>query len=175
MGNQQLYSYSLAERDKLAGLGNFQLVLSGASTAASQQPSVTDTPITIEFGPLQTETDVDISATGVLTFNTSGCYRITFVIHYGRTGAGGVSILFIRGRLNGSQYGMSEAVHIDNAEIVIPSAVTFDIDVVATDTFDVQLYRDSDGNNSGGIFKTVSTLGWDDAPCGFIAVRKQVL
>jgi hypothetical protein len=149
--------------------------MTAESTAASQEPGGTDSPIVIEFGVAQSEPDVDLSAGGLVTFNTAGTYRITLMTHYGRTGAGGVAILFLRGRLNGAQYMPSESVQVDNSQIVIPSVVSFDLVVNAADTFDMQIYRDSAGTNAGGLFKTSSTLGWDDAPSAFMAIRKRAI
>jgi hypothetical protein len=175
MGLQKLYAFTGDDRAKLNSLGNFSFVLSGQSTAASQEPGGTNSPIVIEFGPAQSEPDVSLSVGGLITFNTAGMYRITFVNSYGRTGSGGTAILFLRGRLNGVQYGISQAPHLATSESVIPATYTFELAVNAADTFDVQLYRDSMGTNAGGLFKTVSALGWDDSPSSFIAIYKKVL
>ena len=70
------------------------VLLNAASTASSQEPTELDTALQIEFGIAQTTDDVEIAATGAITFKTAGKYIVSPFFQYGRGGSVGVSNLF---------------------------------------------------------------------------------
>lgn len=151
----------------------YTLVLTGASGAANQQPGVVDTPLQIEYGPLQTTTDATLSAAGLLTFNTAGQYAVTLFTRFGRTAGAGTAIVFNRILRNGVQTLNSNSVSMADVAAVIPFSATVLMDVLAGDTFSQEIYRDSAGVNNGGLFQTSPSLGgWLVAPTATIVVSK---
>lgn len=149
------------------------IVMSASSTATSQLPSTTDTPLQVEFGPLQSETDVSLAADGTFTINTSGKYIFDFMFHYGRTGATGTSIMLGRVLVNGSQVNGTFASKIDGADTLIPWKGMITLDLTAGNTVAFEIMRDSAGNDSGGLYKIDPTLaGWSDAPSANATVIK---
>lgn len=154
-----------------AGLREVEL-LRAYSLAASQEPSATDTPLALEFGPAQgTVNDkVMISATGVVTFNEAGVYPVRIKLQKGRVGASGVSVVFSRILINGAQFGVSAAAKITSADFVTPTESRVLIPANAGDTFTVEIIRDSSGANSGGVFSKTSSVGWNISPSALLVV-----
>lgn len=150
------------------------IVLSGASTATTQEPTAVDTELQVEFGPAQTFTDVSLAVDGTITFNTAGKYEVDFTAHYGRLGSTGVSLLLYRMLLDDVQYGVTMQSKVDNANVLMPYAQSFDIEVTAGQTLKMQIMRDSTGDNSGGLFAVSPTkVGWADAPTASVQVTKK--
>lgn len=151
------------------------LLINGASVAANQQPGTVDTPLQVEFGSLQSTTDIDLSAAGAITFKTAGKYIISPFFQYGRTGATGTSHLVNRYLVNGVQSGNSLAANIDNANTLVPWSSSIQFTAAANDVMTIEIIRDSAGNDSGGLFAYNPTLaGWNDAPCAAIQIYKAV-
>lgn len=148
------------------------VLLSATSVAATQQPTLVDTPLQIEFGPAQTTTEIDISAAGAITFKTAGKYIISTFFQYGRTGATGSSILFNRYLVNGVQNGNSLGSKIDDANTLVPWSSAIQFTAAANDVLTIEIVRDSAGDNSGGLFALTPTLGWNTAPCAAIQIYK---
>lgn len=144
-------------------------LLSAASVAASQQPTLVNVPLQIECGPAQgTPSDpVSISATGQLTFHQAGQYRINYSSHFGRTGASGVSILFTRLKVNGVIVGSSRFARLSDADQLLPFANRFVFNANAGDVVTFEIVRDSAGANFGGLFQGVPTLAGSPAAPSF--------
>src|SRR5690606_1389844 len=68
----------------------YQFVLSGASSAASQQPVSLDTALQVEFGTGIVTPDATLTPDGTLTFDTAGDYLISVFLRFGRLTSGGV-------------------------------------------------------------------------------------
>lgn len=148
-------------------------VLYGASVAANQSPSATNTPLQVEFGPAQSFTDVSLSSTGTLTFNTGGYYILNLFIRQGRATSTGTAILFERILYNGTQILGSNSASLDANVQVIPFSANIPFFVNAGDTIQLQLVRDSAGTNDGGLFRTVPTIsGWTASPSASVGVYK---
>lgn len=150
-------------------------LIDAESAAASQQPSAVDTALQVEFGALQSTTDIDLAADGSITFKTAGKYIITTFFQYGRTGASGTSILFNRFLVNGTQAGSSLGAKVDNAEVLVPWSSSIQFTASANDVVTIEIIRDSTGNNSGGLFSATPTAaGWAAAPCAKIQIYKAI-
>jgi hypothetical protein len=154
--------------------GSHSVLLAAASVATSQQPTLTDTPLQVEFGPLQSTTDIDISAAGAITFKTAGKYIISTFFQYGRTGASGTSILLNRYLRNGTQEGSSLSAKVDSANVLVPWSSSIQFTASANDVLTIEVMRDSAGDNSGGLFAVTPTAGWNTAPCAAIQIYKAV-
>lgn len=151
----------------------YTLVLTGASTAATQQPAAVNTPLQVEYGAAQATADVNLSNLGLVTFNTAGQYAVTLFTRFGRTTAAGTAILFNRILRNGVQTLNSNSVSMVDDAAIIPFSATVLMDVAAGDTFSQEIYRDSAGVNNGGLFMTTPTLvGWLNSPSATIVVSK---
>jgi hypothetical protein len=163
---------------------NIERLYDGESLLASQQPSTIDTPLEIQFGvvqggpsdPIQTIANVGSEAS-ILRINTPGTYRIKTAIQYGRTGASGTSILNFRVKVAGSQAGRSinqrisnsneTSIFTDEAWITFPVAP---IDIV------YEVIRDSNGNDSGGLFagEVSGSTGWNASPSCALRVERWI-
>lgn len=151
----------------------YQQVLSGFSNAASQQPSAVDTPLQIEFGPGTATASCTLASNGTLTFNQAGQYYITLFLRFGRTALAGTSILLSRFLINGVQGLNSNGVKLPDQDTVIPFSTSLVLTATAGMTFQLQIARDSGGNNSGGLFRLLPTaLPWNLVPSATIVVSK---
>jgi hypothetical protein len=160
-------------------------VMGGASVSASQEPSGTDAPMQIEYGPaVNGPTDpVEMDANGTITFNEVGSYGVALYYQFGRSGASGTSEIVFRSMIDiggvGSyvQAGDSVATFIANSnslqviQLFIPFAVS-----VANTKLRQEIIRDSNGNDSGGIFQYNPTLaGVGDAPSASIFIFRDTV
>lgn len=143
-------------------------ILRGASTAAVQQPSALGIAIQVEFGPVQTTTELSLSATGTITCNVTGTYAFRFKDQFGRSGATGVSYLMTRILKNGVQFGVTQSTRLSSSDSIIPTDSRVVIQLLAGDTVQMQLIRDSLGANSGGLYQQPSSHGWDAAPSALL-------
>ena len=151
------------------------VLLNATSTASSQQPVALDTPLQVEFGALQTTADIDISATGAITFKTAGKYILAFFFQYGRTGAAGTSHMLNRLLVNGTQLGNTLGAKVDNSDVLVPWSSTVQLTVNANDVITTEIVRDSAGDNSGGLFALTPTIaGWNNAPCASVQIFRAV-
>lgn len=158
--------------NKPASRGYIQVLL-GSSSAASQQPSATNTPLQIEYGAAQSLADASLAATGALTFNTSGQYIVVRTLRFNRTALAGTAMLFSRFLLNGSQSGPPINVAMDNNLDAVVVTSNFIVDATAGQVLTSEIIRDSSGVNIGGLFSaTPATSGWSTAPSASIAVYK---
>lgn len=150
-------------------------LLLASSTASSQQPTGTDTPLQVEFGVAQSTTDIDISAAGAITFKTAGKYIISPFFQYGRTGATGTSVLLNRYLVNGTQIGASLGANLDNANTLVPWSSSVQFTANTNDVMTIEIMRDSAGNDSGGLFAVTPTAaGWNSAPCASIQIYRAI-
>lgn len=153
----------------------YQQVLSGFSTASTQNPSAVDTPLQIEFGSGVVTTAATLASNGTLTFNVAGDYIITLFLRFGRTAGAGTSITLNRFLINGVQGLNSNAVKLPDQDSVIPFSTSLNLSATAGMTFALQIMRDSAGNNNGGLTRILPTLaGWNLCPSATIVVSKFV-
>lgn len=170
--------YDITSASPAGGVFRETTLISGFSTATSQQPVALDTPINIEFGAAQgTVADpVMLAANGNITFNQAGQYIINYQSHFGRTGGAGTSYLYTRSLINGVVVGNSRSARISSADILLPFALRVKINVNVGDVLTLQLLRDSAGgagNNSGGFFQSdPTTVGFPNAPSASIEIAR---
>lgn len=149
-------------------------VLEGHSVATSQEPTALDTPIQIEFGPLQSTTDVDLAADGTITINTDGIYIFKLIVQFGRTGVPGTSDIRFRALIAGSPIGRTEAIKLSDDAFIGRVFDYGEVFLPAGTTLAYEMYRDSAGHNSGGLFQATSTLaGWASAPSASVIIQKR--
>lgn len=148
-------------------------ILMASSTAASQQPVATDTPLQIEFGGVQATTEFDLDVNGGMTCNVDGQYDFQLVFHNGRLGSVDASELYIRALVNGSQVGESAHTVIDDADTIVPLEFFAHFTLVSTDIVTFEIVRDSSGDDSGGLFQGDPTLAdWNNAETAMVLISQ---
>ena len=153
----------------------YQLVLTGFSTAASQNPSAVDTPLQVEFGSGVSTTAATLASNGTLTFNVAGDYIITLFLRFGRTSGAGSAVLLNRFLINGVQGLNSNALKIGDQDTILPFSTSLNVSATAGMTFQLQIMRDSAGINNGGLFRILPTVAsWNISPSATIVVSKYV-
>lgn len=153
----------------------YQQILSGFSTAATQNPAALDTPLQVEFGAGVATANATLASNGTLTFNIAGDYIITLFLRFGRVAGPGTSILLNRFLINGVQGLNSNAVKLPDQDSVIPFSTSLNLTATAGMTFQLQIMRDSAGINNGGLTRILPTLaGWNLCPSSTIVVSKFV-
>lgn len=153
----------------------YQLVLTGFSTAATQNPTAVDTPLQVEFGAGGATAAATLAPTGTLTFNQAGDYIVTLFLRFGRTSGAGGAILLNRFLINGVQGLNSNALKIADQDTVIPFSTSINLTATAGMTFQLQIMRDSAGINNGGLFRILPTVAsWNLSPSATIVVSKFV-
>lgn len=153
----------------------YQQVLSGFSSAGTQNPVALDTPLQVEFGSGSVTVDATLDATGTLTFHNAGEYIVTLFLRFGRTAAPGTSVLLNRFLINGVQGLNSNAVKLPDQDSVIPFSTSLNVQATAGMTFQLQIMRDSAGINNGGLTRILPTVaGWNLCPSATIVVSKYV-
>ena len=152
-----------------------KVIMNESSVALDQSPTATDNPIRIEFGPGKTAEGITLDNTGLLTFSEERGYLINVWLQIGRTGAAGVSRMFIRALVNGANIaGIPPFVsEIDNANSIYTDQFRGNLQFNAGDTLEFELVRDSSGNNSGSLIGLQPTLpGWPFAPSARIIISE---
>lgn len=153
----------------------YQQILSGFSTAATQNPALVDTPLQVEFGAGVVTAAATLAPSGLLTFNIPGDYIITLFLRFGRTAGPGTAITLNRFLINGVQGLNSNAVKLPDQDSVIPFSTSLNLTATAGMTFALQIMRDSAGINNGGLTRILPTLaGWNLCPSATIVVSKFV-
>lgn len=162
----------LTDQPVIAG---YRQVLRSNSVAATQAPVSLDTALQVEFGGLVSTADVTLSSTGTLTFHTAGDYLVQVSLSLGRTSMVGTSVLLSRILLNGVQILNTSGIKLTDQEAIVPYNATIGVQATPTNTFQMQILRDSSGINNGGLFRILPTAaGWNLCPTASIVVSKFV-
>jgi len=152
-------------------------LVDGFSTATSQEPVGLDTALQIEFGAGETSVPVTLDATGKVTINITGTYRIKLGFAVGRVGSAGVASLYVRSLIDGVQAGQSVHWTISSAESYIPFTDEAWLTLAAGTEITYEIIKDSgnNGRDSGGLFQSNPvTAGWEDNPSASIRVERFV-
>jgi hypothetical protein len=149
-------------------------LIDGESVALTQDPTGLGdaNAIMVEFGPAVTTPAVALSAAGTITTIESGLYRIKLALQFGRTGAGGASIVMFRVLVNGTQAGRSVAEGLNTSQDIFYFENDTWVNLPAGATLQFQIMRDNAGNNSGGLKRIVASESWNDAPSAAIRVER---
>ena len=152
-------------------------LIDGFSTAANQQPTGLDTALQIEFGAGETSVPVTLDATGKITINVTGTYRVKLGFAVGRVGSAGVASLYVRSLIDGVQAGQSVHWTISSAESYIPFTDEAWLTLTAGTEITYEIIKDSgnSGVDAGGLFQSNPvTTGWADNPSASIRVERFV-
>ena len=167
--------FSFITIDSMPGVAarGFIRVLESASTALTQNPVAVDTPLQVEFGPLQATDSCTLAADGTLTFNEAGTYGLNLFVRYGRTAGAGNAIVLTRVLKNDVQVLNTNSISMPDAVATHPFSAFLIFDAIPGDTFKLQIARDSAGVNNGGLVRTlITTLPWNLSSSATIAVYK---
>ena len=152
-------------------------LVDGFSTATSQEPVGLDTALQIEFGAGETSVPVTLDATGKVTINITGTYRVKIGFAVGRVGSAGVASLYVRSLIDGVQAGQSVHWTISSAESYIPFTDEAWLTLTAGTEITYEIIKDSgnSGVDAGGLFQSNPvTTGWADNPSASIRVERFV-
>lgn len=147
------------------------LVLQSSDTT-NQTPTTLDTAMQVKFGSTQTNSYVFLDTDGTITFLQDGHYHVEVRVQIGRVGTNGTSIVLTRCLKNNAQYGGGSAFKLGNSDVLIPCLSILHLDIVKDDTLKFQLMRDGNGNNSGGLYITIPSNGWNTIPSANITITK---
>ena len=152
-------------------------LVDGFSTAANQQPTGLDTALQIEFGAGETSVPVTLDATGKVTINITGTYRVKLGFAVGRVGSAGVASLYVRSLIDGVQAGQSVHWTISSDESYIPFTDEAWLTLTAGTEITYEIIKDSgnSGVDAGGLFQSDPvTAGWASNPSASIRVERFV-
>ena len=142
----------------------------------NQYPSALDTPLQNTYGGVQTTTEFDLDAAGVLTCNVTGWYKFLWNLRFGRTAGTGTAQIIWRVVYNGNQIGKTIAGSVGGASDVYPFSLLASLPMTAGDTILTEIMRDSSGNNDGGLQAFTPVVGsWEKAASASVRVDKEVV
>lgn len=166
----------LADSALYAAAGVKEVEILRASSLVGQNPTAVDTPLQVAFGSAQNSTTnpVMLSAAGALTFNAAGNYSVRIKLQNARSAATGTSLILSRLLINGSQYGSTQAVRMDNATACFVTESRVVINATAGQVLTAQIMRDSGGANFGGLlpFQPTAVTSWGTSPSALLVVSR---
>lgn len=156
----------------------FEITELSALSLSDQPPLGLDTPLQVEFGASQGSTSdpIELKSNGAILIHKANQYTFRFFIQYGRTGSGGASMLFFKLLIDDVQAGNSIFTKLDGTGDDLPLFVDRTFNLTAGQVVTVEIIRDSQGNDSGGLFATTPTLSdWNTAPSAKVIVSSESL
>lgn len=146
-------------------------------STSNQLPTALNTPIQVAFGAAQGSASdpVMINAAGLVTFNQAGNYAVRIKLQCGRVAVVGSATINARILLNGVQVGVPAATRMDSSATIIPTESRVVINPAATNTFAVQVMRDSadSGINAGGLYAVTSGVAaWGVSPSALLVISR---
>ena len=140
---------------------------------ADQNPPGLDTPVTVKVGgTIGTAADPVSMVNDIVQINEDGVYGFRYIMSVSRTTSLQEAFIFIRARIDGVQSGNPISAVLDNDEMTIPLEFTFTAFFPAGTTVDMEIYRDSQGTDNGGLKTRASNIGWGQSPSAAIRVTK---
>ncbi len=145
-----------------------------ASSKVDQAPSATDTPLQASFGDAQGDSNdpVEIDALGNLKINETSLYTLTAIFSVSRDTAPGECYFFIRFLVNGVQNGNAICAEMSDDEMTVPLSFTRSGVFPAGAILTIEMVRDSQGNNDGGLKTFTSSVGWGSSSSASVRVDK---
>lgn len=138
-----------------------------------QNPVGLDTPVTIEIGGTIGNVNDPVSmVNNVIQTNQEGIYGYRFLFPISRPSAAGIAYIFIRALVNGVQFGNPIAVALDDNNMSIPLEFTFTTFMPVGTLLVMEIYRDSAGNDSGGLLSISSSITWGQSASASVRVTK---
>lgn len=131
-----------------------------------QEPTGLGIDTQILLGPAQTTPFFDLDALGNITCLVSDEYTLRAKLIVGRRGgSASTAQIYVRVKINGTPVGNPTQAIVDNPDIEFPFDIEAVGDLTAGDVVTFEMVRDTDGNNSGGLYAgQPSVAGWDPSP-----------
>ena len=141
--------------------------------SGSVTPGAVDTPVVATFDSTQSNSDITMSSTGLITIVTSGLYFVTVNCNIGRSNSTATAILAARMLINGIQFGFTQSSVMTTNTSARPVQFNILRAFSAGDTIQIQIMRDSAGQNDGGLVpQAITSATWGDSPSFFMRVSK---
>lgn len=151
---------------------NISSTIEGISNV-TQNPSGTDTAYQVTWGAGTSNSDVNIAASGVITFLTAGLYIVTTQLSIGRSTNVGTASLFTRNLVNDVENGFVHGFRVETSADVQSYRQESIRSFAVNDTLKVQFVRDSSGSNDGGLITLDPVIsGWSNSPSAAIRIQK---
>jgi hypothetical protein len=150
------------------------VVLSSSDTT-HQVPSATDTAIQVTLGSATSGTDITLSSAGLITFNTTAYYIVTFTFNCSRDSTAGITSMLMRLLINGTAQAPTYLVELPAGAANITRQISIQQTFTSGNTLAVQFMNDSanTGLNVGGLnsFTPVNSA-WSVVPGASVKIQK---
>lgn len=139
----------------------------------NQNPVGVDVPLIIQMGDTIGDSNDPVSmVNNIIQINQSGVYSFRFLFPISRPTAAGIAYIFIRSVVDGAQFGNPITAILDDNNMSIPLEFTFTSFLPAGTSIFMEMYRDSAGNDSGGLVSTSSSINWGQSASAAVRVTK---
>jgi len=168
---------SVVKQDALSALdaakSDKPFIVLQISDETNQLPSGLNTALQVKFGGVYAVNDwVSLAIDGTITFLRAGHYHVETRFQVGRVGTTGTSLLLVRCLKNDVQLGGGSAFKLADSEVLSPCSAIIHYDALVNDTIKFQILRDAAGDNSGGLYVTDPSDGWNIIPSANITITK---
>lgn len=157
--------------------GTFTVAVEEALQAASlidQDPVGLGVALQITLGDAQTTPFFDVDVLGNITCLQGDEYTFRFRFGVGREGAAGESQLYLRSLVNGVPTQYTAVAIVDNPRIEIPATFEGTIALNTNDVVTLEIIRDTDGNDSGGLRAGIPDVPWNPSPSALVTITRFV-
>ena len=171
--------YPLRDVEPAISGGDVTVLVENALDTASvidQLPAGLGVALQVLFGAPAATTWFDVDALGNITCLVTDEYTVRGIFSVGRRGgAAGVAQIYTRGLINGVATQYTSHAIIDNPDVEIPFSFETTLTLTAGDVVTFEIIRDTDANNSGGLYAGVPDVaGWASAPSARIIINRFV-
>jgi hypothetical protein len=152
-----------------------QVVLDSANYT-DQLPTGLGAPLQVVFGGADSNAFWSIDGAGFMTCLTDGTYTLRLKTQAGRRDTAGLAQIYTRVLINGTQVGDSAHVILSTDDFEIPQFYNTTISFTAGDTLVVQIVRDTDAVDSGGLYAgNPDVVGWNPSPSAKMEITRTYL
>lgn len=147
----------------------FARILS-ASSLHDQVPNETDTPQLITFGDAKSNQALQLKTTGEVIFLKDMRISLRMTAMVSRDDNPGVARMLVRMRVGNLVY-RTKLIELENKRAA--GIVTIQEEMIALESSSMyfEMYRDSGGRNSGGLYKHESAL-WGTIPSALLVINQ---
>ena len=169
--------YPLRDVEPAVSGGDVSVQISTALDANSfvdQLPTGLGAALQITFGDAQTTPEFDLDALGNITCLATDEYTLRGKFVVGRRGAAaGVAQVYTRLLVNGTPSPITSHTIIDNPDVETPYDFEANGSLTAGDVLTFEIIRDTDGNDSGGLYAGIPTVaGWASSPSARLVLSR---
>lgn len=154
------------------GKADKAIIVLQSSDITTQEPTGLGVARQVTFGALVNNTYLSLDTSGTTTFKQDGHYHAEVRLQVGRVGVTGTSLFLVRCLKNDVQYGGGSAFKLDDADVLFPCVAILHLDMAIDDTLKFQIMRDPSGHDSGGLYMTDPSDGWNNIPSANITITK---